>query len=159
MEQYARLTGLSDDTALSMYTSMLLTGPAAVWLHDQNWNWNADGKVNGVVSWEHDFKPGPPEYFCPLDYKQRAYNQLASCCQTRLDNVSGYVTAFRRCANRVADLQDAEALDHFVCGLYPVLRKVVLLRDPHTCKEAIIAVERLGAIHNYVTGRHSFVLR
>ena len=73
--------------------------------------------------------------------------------------MSGYVTAFRRCANRVADLQDAEALDRFVRGLNPVLRKDVLLRDPHTCEEAMTAVKRIGAIHNYVTGKHSFVPR
>ena len=73
--------------------------------------------------------------------------------------MSGYVTAFRRCANRVADLQDAEALDRFVRGLHPVLRKDVLLRDPHTCEEAMTAAERIGAIHNYVTGKHSFVPR
>ena len=73
--------------------------------------------------------------------------------------MSGYVTAFHRCANGVADLQDAEALDRFVRGLHPVLRKDVLLRDPHTCKEAMTAAERIGAIHNYVTGKHSFVPR
>ena len=73
--------------------------------------------------------------------------------------MSGYVTAFRRCANRVADLQDAEALDRFVRGLHPVLRKDVLLRDPHRCEEAMTAAERIGAIHNYVTGKHSFVPR
>ena len=40
-----------------------------------------------------------------------------------------------------------------------MLRKDVLLCDPHTCEEAMTAAERIGAIHNYVTGKHSFVLR
>ena len=51
------------------------------------------------------------------------------------------------------------ALDRFVCGLHPVLCKDVLLCDPHTYEEAMTATERIGAIHNYVTGRHSFVPR
>ena len=44
-------------------------------------------------------------------------------------------------------------------GLHPVLLKDVLLRDPHTCEEAMTAAERIGVIHNYVTGKHSFVPR
>ena len=40
-----------------------------------------------------------------------------------------------------------------------MLRKDVLLHDPHTCEEGMTAAERIGAIHNYVTGKHSFVPR
>ena len=48
---------------------------------------------------------------------------------------------------------DAEALDQFVRGLHLVLRKDVLMKDPHTCEDALISVERFGAIHNYVKGK------
>ena len=51
------------------------------------------------------------------------------------------------------DLTDAEALDWFVHGLHPVLRKDVLMKDPHACEDALIAAERIGAIHNYVMGK------
>ena len=51
------------------------------------------------------------------------------------------------------NLTDAKALDWFVRGLHPVLRKDVLMKDPHTCEDALIAAERVGAIHNYVTGK------
>ena len=27
------------------------------------------------------------------------------------------------------------------------------MKDPHTCKDALIAAERIGAIHNYVMGK------
>ena len=48
---------------------------------------------------------------------------------------------------------DAEALDRFVRGLHPVLRKDVLMKHPHTCEDALIAAERIGAIHTYVMGK------
>ena len=48
------------------------------------------------------------------------------------------------------DLTEAEALDRFMCGLYPVLQKDILMKDPYTCEDALIAAERIGAIHNYV---------
>ena len=51
------------------------------------------------------------------------------------------------------DLTDAEALDRFVHGLHPVLQKDILMKDPHTCEDALIAAERIGAIHNYVMGK------
>ena len=70
-----------------------------------------------------------------------------------MENVSAYVTAFCHCANRVHNITDAEALDRFVCGLHPVVQKDVLIKDPHTCKDALIAAERIGAIHNYVMGK------
>ena len=38
-------------------------------------------------------------------------------------------------------------------GLHPVLRKNILMTDPHTCEDALIAAERIGAIHNYVMGK------
>ena len=65
-------------------------------------------------------------------------------------NVSAYITAFRRAANRVVDLSDAEAMDHFVRGLQPTLRKDVLLRDPDCCKAAMRAAKRISAIYAYV---------
>ena len=67
--------------------------------------------------------------------------------------MSAYVTAFCHCANRVHDLTDAEALDQLVRGLHLVLRKDILMKDPHTCEDAFIAAERIGAIHNYVMGK------
>ena len=70
-----------------------------------------------------------------------------------MENVSAYVTAFCRCANRVHDLTDAETLDRFVHGLHPVLQKDVLMKDPHTCEDALIAAEKIGAIYNYVMGK------
>ena len=48
---------------------------------------------------------------------------------------------------------DAEALDQFMCGLHPVLQKDVLMKDPHTCEDALIVAERIGAIHNYIMGK------
>ena len=27
------------------------------------------------------------------------------------------------------------------------------MKDPHTCEDALIAAERIGAIHNYVMGK------
>ena len=51
------------------------------------------------------------------------------------------------------DLTDTETLDRFVHGLHPVLQKDVLMKDPHTCEDALIAAERIGAIHNYVMGK------
>ena len=48
------------------------------------------------------------------------------------------------------DITDAEALDWFVRGLYPVLQKVLLMKHPYTCEDALIAAEKIGAIHNYV---------
>ena len=58
MEQYAQLMGMSNDCALAMFASMLLTGPEAVWLCGQNWDWQADGSdpERIPVSWEHDVK-------------------------------------------------------------------------------------------------------
>ena len=78
---------------------------------------------------------------------------MANCRQNKLENISAYVTAFCHCANRVHDIMDAEALDWFVRGLHPVLQKDVLMKDPHTCEDALIAAERIGAIHNYVMGK------
>ena len=51
------------------------------------------------------------------------------------------------------DITDAEALNRFVRGLHPVLRKDILMKDPHTCEDALIAAERIGAIHNYVMSK------
>ena len=51
------------------------------------------------------------------------------------------------------DLTDAEALDQFMSGLHPVLLKDVLMKDPHTCEDTLIAAERIGAIQNYVMGK------
>ena len=48
---------------------------------------------------------------------------------------------------------DAEALDQFMRGLHLVLRKDILMKDPHTCEDALIVAERIGAIHNYVMGK------
>ena len=66
--------GTSDDCALAMFASMLLTGPAAVWLHGQNWDWQVDGSdlERIPVSWEHDVKVSFLQYFRPLDYECRA---------------------------------------------------------------------------------------
>ena len=47
-------------------------------------------------------------------------------------------------------ITDTEALDWFMHGLHPVLQKGVLIKDPHTCEDALIAAERIGAIYNYV---------
>ena len=47
----------------------------------------------------------------------------------------------------------AEAVDQFVCGLHPVLQKDILMKDLHMCEDALIAAERIGAIHNYVMGK------
>ena len=65
---------MSDDRALAMFASMLLTGPAAVWLRGQNWDWQADGSdpARVPVSWEHDFKASLWQYFRPPDYERRA---------------------------------------------------------------------------------------
>ena len=54
------------------------------------------------------------------------------------------------------DITDAEALDRFVGGLHPVLQKDVLMKDPHTCEDALIAAEKIGAIHTYVMGKGSW---
>ena len=78
---------------------------------------------------------------------------MANCHQNRLDNVSAYVTAFFHCANHVHDLMDAKALDWFMRGLHPVLLKDILMKDPHMCEDALIAAERIGAIHNCVMGK------
>ena len=51
------------------------------------------------------------------------------------------------------DITDAEAQDRFVHGLHSVLQKDVLMKDPHTCKDALIAAKRTGAIHNYIMGK------
>ena len=46
-----------------------------------------------------------------------------------------------------------------MCGLHPLLRKDVLLHDPHTSEEAMTAPKRIGAIYNYVADKHSFMSR
>ena len=51
------------------------------------------------------------------------------------------------------DITDAEALDQFMHGLHPVLRKDILMKDAHMCKDALIAAERIGAIHTYVISK------
>ena len=48
------------------------------------------------------------------------------------------------------DITDTKALDWFMRGLHPMLRKDVLMKDPYTCEDALIAAERIGAIYNYV---------
>ena len=76
VEQYARLMGMCDDHGLAMFASMLLTGPAAVWLRGQNWDWQADGSdpERIPVSWEHDVKASLHQYFRPPDYERRAHD-------------------------------------------------------------------------------------
>ena len=54
------------------------------------------------------------------------------------------------------DITDAEVLDRFVHGLHPVVRKDILMKDPHTCEDALIAAERISATHNYVMGKGSW---
>ena len=78
---------------------------------------------------------------------------MANCRQKKLENISAYVTAFCHYANRVHDLMDAEVLDWFMHGLHPVLQKDILMKDPHTCEDALIAAEIIGEIHNYVMGK------
>ena len=58
VEQYARLMDMGDNRALAMFGSMLLTGPADVWLYGQNWDWQADGSdpERIPVSWVYNVK-------------------------------------------------------------------------------------------------------
>ena len=76
VKQYAQLMGMCDDCALAMFASMLRTGPAAVWLRGQNWDWQADGSdpVRIPVLWEHDVKASLQQYFRPPDYECRAHD-------------------------------------------------------------------------------------
>ena len=66
--------GMSDDCALAMFASMLLTDPAVVWLRGQNWDWQVDGSdpERIPVLWEHDVKASLKQYLRPPDYEHRA---------------------------------------------------------------------------------------
>ena len=65
---------MSDNRALAMFASMLLTGPAAVWLCGKNWDWQADGSnpERIPVFWEYDVKISLRWYFRLPDYERRA---------------------------------------------------------------------------------------
>ena len=63
--------------------------------------------------------------FKPVDATRRARDALASCVQT--GSVQGYIAAFRRCLVQCTDVAAAEALDRFVRGLKPHIRKDVLV--------------------------------
>ena len=53
--------------------------------------------------------------FCPADFAQRARDQLEQCVQT--GSMESYTTAFRTQLLECTDVDDSEAVRHFISGL------------------------------------------
>ena len=64
--------------------------------------------------------------------------------------MTGYITAFRRAAQRVTNLSNEERLDKFLRGLKPQILERVLQVDPADFESACRAAERAAAVLLYM---------
>ena len=69
-------------------------------------------------------------------------------------DVTGYVTAFKRCVQRLdSPLSDPDLLDRFVRGLHGHVAKEVLLSMPATFEDACSMAERVAAVLRFTSSR------
>ena len=97
---------------------MLLTKHASIWLHSQTIDW--------LTIKYSELKSEMEKNFRPTDHERKACDELHRCIQQNAMSVTGYITAFRRAAQRVANLSPDERLDKFLRGLKPQLLERML---------------------------------
>ena len=107
-----------DEVKVANFVSMLLTKHASIWLRSQTIDWS-------TIKYS-ELKSEMYKYFRPADHECKARDELHRCIQQNTMSVTGYITAFRRAAQRVANLSPDECLDKFLRGLKPQLLERVL---------------------------------
>ena len=86
---------------------MNLTGNAANWFH-------CTGVDSAMITWQQLVNEMCVA-FCPADFAQWARDRLEQCVQT--GSVESYTTAFHTWLLECTDVNDSEAVRHFISGL------------------------------------------
>ena len=98
-----------DEVKVANFVSILLTKHGSIWLRSQTIDWS-------TIKYS-ELKSEMKKYFHPADHERKARDELHQCIQQNATSVTGYIMAFRRAAQRVANLSPGERLDKFLRGL------------------------------------------